>query len=450
MLARLIEMNSVVFLSLGVMFVSLITVINPFYALPFFIFGHFIEPIQFFPELRTYNPSLLLGYAVLGAWILHVVFTGNFIAAKNKLVGLVLVFIAWTFICSIIGSNATWNDQMMFIRNVMPFFLFVYMVKTKKQVVIVVWVLMLMGGIAALYGLYCLKANIGVRDEGIVRVTSFMSNPNAFGKTLALLIPITMGLLLSNYMYKTKIILSGILILLITGVVITYSRTSMIAMLLCLFLTPVMYFKGKNKIIAFIVTLALVPVFYYAFPLERVKWRAHNRLMTTFQAESAAEVDLGRVESARAGWMMMLQNPIFGVGIGGFGHEYYQLAQQSDDLELVESRYGERGLSAHNLYVQVGGQLGVVGVGLYFLLIVYAYRNAIKAEKMFEKSEEGTLYALSRSLKIFIIAFMVIGVTSSGLGNKLFWIVIALVIVLRRLANDQNIKINHYETINAV
>ena len=59
---------------------------------------------------------------------------------------------------------------MMFIRNVMPFFLFVYMVKTKKQVIIIVWVLMIMGAIAALYGLYCLKANIGVRDEGIVSV----------------------------------------------------------------------------------------------------------------------------------------------------------------------------------------------------------------------------------------------------------------------------------------
>lgn len=430
-------MSSFSVLFFGVTGIFFITLINPFYALPIFIFGHFVEPVQFFRDLKQFNPSLLLGFAVLGAWFLHVVFTGNFIAAKNKQVAVVVLFILWSFICTAVGFYGDFTYQLLFMRNAIPFFIFLYMIKTRRQVVVIVWVFLIMATISVIYGLYCLKANIGIRDRGIVRVTSFMANPNAFGATLALLIPICISLIMSSYEKIYKFILIGIMFLLITGVVISYSRTSMIAMLVSLFFTPVLFCTGKKKITAFIATLLLLPTLYYFFPLDRVKWRAHNRLAAVFEAESVAEVDLGRVETTRAGYMMMLRNPLFGVGLGGFGHEYHDLAQSSDDLELVMSRYGERGLSAHNLYVQVGGQLGITGLILYLYLILLSFKNLIKAEKQFLEADDDILYSISRSIKIFLIVFLVAGVSTSGLENKLFWIFAALAIVLNRLSNEQ-------------
>jgi len=429
-------MNLPLILLFGIISVFMLTLINPFYAVPVFIFGHYIEPVQYFPYLRQFNPSLLIGYAVLGGWLLHVIFTGNFVAAKNKLVTAVLIFIAWTFICTGMGKYASWDDQNLFIRNVIPFFIFVYMIISRKHVIITVWTLMIMGAVAAIYGMYCLKFNIGVSDQGIVRITSFMANPNAYGQTMALLIPIAICLMLSGYTRKTKLIVAGIVLLLITGVVMSYSRTSMIAMLFVLIFTPFMYYRGSKKIAALLVTIMILPALYYFFPLDNVKWRAHNRLVTAFQTESMAEVDLGRVETTRAGWMMMLNNPVTGVGIGGFGHEYYYMALSSDELELVMSRYGERGLSAHNLYVQVGGQLGILGLALYLFLVVIAWKNVRNAEITFFNNKDEAMYTISRALKIFLIAFMIIGITSSGLGSKMFWIVVGLSVSLNRLSQE--------------
>ena len=435
-------MNVPLLLFSGVIGVFVLTLINPFYAVPVFIFGHFVEPVQFVPHFREFNPSLLVGYAVLGAWLLHIIFTGNFVPAKNKLVTAVAIFIAWTFICTGIGVYATWYDQNMFIRNVIPFFIFVYMIQSRKQVIISIWTLLIMGAIAGIYGLYALKANIGVSDGGIVRITSFMANPNSFGQTMALLLPIAICLMLSDYTKKTKLIIAGIVLLLISGVVMSYSRTSMIAMLFVLIFTPFMYYRGSKKIAAILVTIMILPVLYFFFPLDNVKWRAHNRLVTAFQAESMEEVDKGRVETARAGWMMMLNNPVTGVGIGGFGHEYYQMAQTSDELELVMSRYGERGLSAHNLYVQVGGQLGILGLALYLFLVVIAWKNVRNAEIIFFNNQDEAMYTISRALKIFLIAFMIIGITSSGMGSKMFWIVVGLSVSLNRLSQE-SVPINN-------
>ncbi|MFW5879862.1 MAG: O-antigen ligase family protein [bacterium] len=435
-------MNVPLILFSGLIGVFVLTLINPFYAVTVFIFGHFVEPVQFFPYLREFDPSLLVGYVVLGAWILHVVFTGNFIPAKNKLVAIVLIFIVWTFLCTGMGTYETWHNQNMLIKNLIPFFIFVYMVQSRKQVIFTVWLLLIMGAIAAVYGMYCLKANIGVSDHGIVRITSFMANPNAFGKTMAMLIPIAICLMLSSYNKKVKLCLAFIVLLLITGVVMSYSRTSMIAMLFVLIFTPLMYYRGSKKIAALMITLMILPGLYFFFPLDNVKWRAHNRLVTAFEAESMEEVDKGRVETAKAGWMMMLNNPLFGVGIGGFGHEYKQLAQTSAELELVESRYGDRGLSAHNLYVQVGGQLGLAGLILYLYLLIYAYYILKRSEEIFHSTGDERLYTITRSYKIFILAFMIIGITSSGLGNKLFWIVIGFGIALHRLALEHHNKDN--------
>ncbi|MFO7878295.1 MAG: hypothetical protein R6U55_17135, partial [Desulfovermiculus sp.] len=104
-------MSSFSVLFFGVTGIFFITLINPFYALPIFIFGHFVEPVQFFRDLKQFNPSLLLGFAVLGAWFLHVVFTGNFIAAKNKQVAVVVLFILWSFICTAVGFYGDFTYQ---------------------------------------------------------------------------------------------------------------------------------------------------------------------------------------------------------------------------------------------------------------------------------------------------------------------------------------------------
>lgn len=426
-------MDSYLILMLGVIGVSILTVINPFYALPIFIFGHFIEPIQFFPELRQYNPSLLMAYAVLGASIIHVVLTGNFVAAKNRQVATVAFFIVWTIICTGVSAQGDWYSQANLVKNILPFFIFAYMIQTKKQMMVIIWTLLIMGAIAAIYGVYCLKANIGVRGQGLVRVTSFMANPNAYGQTLALLIPIAICLILSRYRKIVKIVIFIFIMLFIAGILISISRTSMIAMMTSLVLTPMLFYKGQKRVAALLVTLLVLPMLYFAFPHKKVKWRAHNRLVAAFQAESAAEVDLGRVESAKAGLVMMAEDPIFGVGLGAFGHEYMRIAESSMDIELVGSRYGERGLSAHNLYIQVGGQLGIVGLILYLYLVLLLYKNASKGEERFLERGDDALFTVSRALKIFVIVFMVIGITSSGLGSNLFWIFNGLSVAINRL-----------------
>ncbi len=424
------------FLIFAVSGVFVLTLLNPFWVLPVFIFGHFFQPVQFFPALREYNPSIMIGSAVLVAWIMNMMVTGNITPARNKQVALVILFIMQIFISSALGPLSGFSHVSYLMASIIPFFILVYMVQTRKQLIVIIFVLLLMGTIAALYGIYCVKANIGIRDRGMVRIVSFMSNPNAFGHTMVILIPIALSLMLVPFYTAYRLGLCFLAALFVLAAMTSGSRNVFFPMVFFLLFTPAIYHRGNKKIMAFVLTILMLPIGYFALP-DSVKWRYTNRITNLFEAESLEEIDEGRVETAKAGWKMMFKHPLLGVGIGGFGYEYARIAQYSEDIDLVKSRYGDRGLNAHNAYVEVGGQLGILGLLIYLSIVITAYRDAKRSEMIFYQAGDDTLRSIAVSLRICIIGSMMIGMFNRLLHDNMFWIIIALTVVLNRLAVEQ-------------
>lgn len=112
----------VTFLFCAVSGVFVLTLLNPFWVLPVFIFGHFFQPVQFFPALREYNPSIMIGSAVLVAWVMNMMFTGNITPARNKQVGLVIFFIMQIFISSALGPLSGFSHVSYLMASIIPFF----------------------------------------------------------------------------------------------------------------------------------------------------------------------------------------------------------------------------------------------------------------------------------------------------------------------------------------
>jgi hypothetical protein len=337
------------------LFVFIITIINPFYIIPLFIVGSLVEPVQYFPGLKEYNPTTLIGICVVIGWLLHMSFKGGFESAQSKQVVMFWFFLLWAGLSSYHHMESSWGIFLMYLRAFIPYLLFLYIIKTRQQLSIVIWLLVIVSSIAAIYGIYCLKANIGLSDRGVKRIVSFFSNPNSFGNTMTLMVPITLGLLFyDKYTKLLKAFILWALALIVTGVIISYSRKCFFALSAAILLTPYKLSKKGKKISALILTIILTLSVAYIYP-DRVKWRLWSRVTTVFEAESMEELDLGRTETTKAGYIMMLENPIIGVGFGGFKTGYVNIANEAtSNIQLV----GEEGLGAHNLYVQVGASIG--------------------------------------------------------------------------------------------
>jgi|GEM_PF-2503115 len=430
-------MSGLTILILGTIGSFILTVINPFLVLPIFIFAHFVEPIQFFPELRNYNPGLTVGLAVLVALIIHFAVKGVGVSAQSKQLTLVLLLIIWVLLSYAFNSHNLLYVSTYQIQTMIPFILFAYVIKSREQVIAVFWMLLGFGVIASLYGIYCALNNIGISDRGMLRIGGFFENPNDFGLTMALLIPFSISFLFSSYGKVTKglVILSICLFLL--SIMYSYSRNAFFSLMLILSMFPFVYFKKMHLKLLTVGGTIFVLLFAFYFMPAGPKYRIYYRATGVLEAESAQDVDSGRTETNKAGIRIMSQNPIFGVGLGGFRSAYTDVALSSNDINLVGTARSPQAAGAHNVLVQIGAQLGIVGLILYLLLVYFSYMEARRTALLFHTSGDKLLALLSSSIQVFVVASLFTGMFTQMFGAKIFWVVIPLVIVLKRLALQQ-------------
>ena len=76
-------------------------------------------------------------------------------------------------------------------------------------------------------------------------------------------------------------------------------------------------------------------------------------------------------KSGRQGIRLMTQNPLTGVGIGIFA-----IAEGSSRKDTGGPK--EPWKTAHNSFIQIGGELGVGGLILFILLIYYLFKSLRK------------------------------------------------------------------------
>lgn len=405
------------------------TIINPFTVLPVFVVGAYIEPMQYFPQLIQYNPTTILGVIMLAAWFIHMHIFKDFSPAKSKQVIFIFIFIIFMLVSSLLHGKESMNVFFNALRAIIPYFLFAYIIKTKKHVKIIVWALLICGFICAFYGIIQLKTNTGMYDRGIRRVVSFFNNPNAFGNSLVLLIPFTLAMFFSKKSAATKIIILIIMAFLFAGIVISYSRGATVGFVFAVFLFVMKFFRKEKKIIALFAAMFFVLLAIYFFP-ARQKYTLWARVRTVFRAESAEELDSGRAETTKAGMIMMMKNPLLGVGLGNFTNEYINLAGSSNDIKIVS----KHAMVAHNLYAEIGSQLGAVALALYLMIIFSGLKNLQYCKEIFLKNKEKWLFTIVIALEVTIYVFIIYGFMGSGLTNKVFWIILSLSVGLKRIA----------------
>lgn len=123
-------------------------------------------------------------------------------------------------------------------------------------------------------------------------------------------------------------------------------------------------------------------------------------------AAETGDVTLGRVNAWDIAWETFKKNPLLGVGWSNY--------------ILI----GYKGYNAHNIYLQILSETGIVGTVLYISFFIYHLTTTIKKLKYVRKSTDGnskvSLYLmLSLSIQIF---FLLYGFTGNPLYDKEMYI----------------------------
>ena len=195
-------------------------------------------------------------------------------------------------------------------------------------------------------------------EQGRITFLGILGDPNDLGIFFIINIPFALYFV-RNSSFIGKAISLGALSWLIYGLYMTNSRGSMIALAGVLAAYFIIKYGGAKAIIS---SLVLAPVGLV--------------IMSSFRAVSSDEESArGRLYAWWDGLEMLKANPIFGVGSGNF--------------------IDHHGRVAHNSYVQVAAELGLIGYILWssiLFLTLYIGFNCIQlSKKLKEKSISSNL-----------------------------------------------------------
>ena len=126
------------------------------------------------------------------------------------------------------------------------------------------------------------------------------------------------------------------------------------------------------------------------------------------------------------------------LGVGFFNYPSYYTDFYPADLLGMRAKKGAE--LPHNIFIQVGAELGLTGLIMYCLLIIGCFRSNRKARAILKSNGKGDswLSLLSRGFDLSLIGFIVAGQFVSVVYYPFMWITLALSVSLSSIVNKQH------------
>jgi len=256
------------------------------------------------------------------------------------------------------------------IQDILFFFVLVDAFNSERRVRNFLYILFLSSTLLGIDGIYqYFTHNEFIRQRPYIwlnRISATFSTSNDFGCYLYTVIAYVLALFFTKFRFKPlRFILAGLFTLLFTCLIMTVSRGAW-----CGFMASVLFLGiWIYPIGIFFLLLALFITITEPFYPPAIKERLNNFL---FSFDATALNDAGGIERRifwQAGWKMFMSKPWMGLGLGTFMFNFKKF--------VIESyQYGPA--YAHNCYLQMLAELGVVGLVSFLLILVLFFYDGIK------------------------------------------------------------------------
>lgn len=267
-----------------------------------------------------------------------------------------------------------------------------------------------------------IRGYMPILNLDLVRATASFKDANLLGIYLSALAPILFGLTLFYFHGRKKIAMCALSLLVLAAIALTYSRPTLLAVYLILF-----FFGLVRKSKALIAVLALFTLASpFLLPQSVKNWAKdveYNPLRFMCNDD--------RIAIYRNSLLMIKAHPIIGVGANAFmkSYKYYKESPEYRSIVTLDE------IKAHNNFLQMAGEIGLIGLGVF---LWFLYRLFKEAQAIYKSLSGQFLKQAALSLIACLIAFLVNGMTESSLYYSvvamLFWYLAGLALSLKKIA----------------
>lgn len=402
-----------------------------------------IKEISYLPEIGAagFNPAELHISLLVFAWFIHFSLNPKITFASIPVWPAYLLFFGW-FIFSIVyglykGGDflvALWEVRAMFYMSIL-YLLVPQLIRTKKQIQIMMWVILAAVTIKAFQGLYR-YASLGFSTSGFEALTN--SEDTVF---MVMLFVLLLAFLVFKVNHKQKIWLLIFLLPLALGFYAGQRRASFAALIVTFLvfvslLPSQMQWSFLKRAFPVLAALLLYGFLFwnstspYAGPVQLVK----SGIVTPDRYENMRDYhsNLYRdIENYNLSTTVK-NNTILGVG---FGNKYDM------PVELVQIQFPLRDYIPHNQILWIYVKMGLVG----FILFWYFFLSfSYKGVTIFVKLRDPYLKAIAAFVILAVINQIIVAffdVMMTFYSNMIFLgCVMGLLPALEKLADDEQKK----------
>jgi putative inorganic carbon (hco3(-)) transporter len=392
---------------------------GPFYALLFYFWNAYFRPELWLWDnfLEGINLSYIIGcYAI----ILTVLARKRFIL--NTPVVLIFLLLIQAFTSTFVSSyyEYSWPFWKEFLKiNIIGYLMLILVDDFSKLRMVLLLITVSLGFEGAKQGWIYLLTSPGSPNTNPL---PFLGDNNGVAVGMLMLVPIV-GLLAQTASWKwARPAYSVLLIGVLYRALSTYSRGGFLA---CTALAVIYWLQSRYKFRSLMALLILIMIIIATLP--DAFWSRMNTIQTYEEEED--ESALGRLHYWQVALVMAQTHPFFGVGFNAYNQAY-------DTYDSSQGRYG-RMRSVHSSPLGITGELGYLGLALYTLILLCAFRACFRVSKLVTSHPdllhlESTAIALRSGLSVYLIG----GSFLAFQYNEMFWHYIFLSFTLDRVAHQ--------------
>ena len=408
--------------------------------------------LSFFP-FNADTIKLLCFLTVIGCWIARMIAEKKVLFTKTSINIPVLSFL----LCSLAASfhsdhveNSLETVAHDYLIYVLIFFCMVNTIHSQEQARRILKAMLITCGLVCAYGLYGYYTGIAILDGRLVATFEYHSR---IAKYISLLLPIAVCIFLWYKDIMSRLFLALLIILCSFSLVLTMSRTSWIAILITMLFVG---FAVQKKLLMVIV-IGVCALLIFILPSKFIK---HAKTVTQVDKFFASKKILGeRLLCWKASISMIQDHPLLGIGPGkkNFRDAFQlyggkikeaekQIKKEKTSVQPKEIKTRKKSLvkgveklsHAHNIFLHIWVETGIVGLLAFLWLFVTVFYAAIKSGRSLKSGyEKALLLGITASL----ISIFSHGLTDSfwKKPDALFlWYIIGILFVIIRSASSRD------------
>lgn len=256
-----------------------------------------------------------------------------------------------------------------------------------------------------------------------------------YGAVLALILPVNVGLLfVRNLKPVTKFFLRLSAVVLVLGIIFSYTRAAWISLAVGLMVFLVVYLRLNLRLIALAGICSMSALFFswdnILMTLEKNKQESSDKLEEHIGSISNVSSDasnLERINRWNCAWQMFLERPIAGWGPGTYQFVYapFQLAK---DRTIISTNQGDGG-NAHSEYLGPLCEQGLFGFLAVVLLVIF---SSVTSLRLYHELMDHDTRIIIISCYIGLVTYFTHGVLNNYLDSDKasvpFWGFLAMII----------------------